>query len=218
MIDILVRSLKSDEDLGKSALESFIDLSQFNSEFFNDSACQIVKIIADIIRAKEFEVGTKSQASEIVLNLSEKMPAIMRKVNEMSLDFVPALFQLLTECEEDQEEWKLSLNDENGTGSDAYSIAVSAISRLSLQMKENFTLKAAAPLIQQCIAHQDWKIRQAGYLAIGLIAESCKDHFKKSIQESVTQVCQGIQDQHFRVQYASLSALANLLLQLSPEI
>lgn len=29
------------------------------------------------------------------------MPAIMRKVNEMSSDFVPALVQLLTECEED---------------------------------------------------------------------------------------------------------------------
>lgn len=29
----------------------------------------------------------------------------MRKVNEMSLEFVPALVQLLTQCEENQEEW-----------------------------------------------------------------------------------------------------------------
>ena len=52
-------------------------------------------------------------------------------------------------------------------------------------MKETFTLKATAPLIQQCISHQDWKIRQAGYILFGLIAESCKDHLKRNLDESI---------------------------------
>ena len=55
-----------------------------------------MKIVSDLVRAKEFELGTQSQAIEIILNLSEKIPAFMRKINEMSQDFVPALVQLLT--------------------------------------------------------------------------------------------------------------------------
>ena len=37
MISILIDSLKSEEELGKSALESFIDISQYHSEFLKDS-------------------------------------------------------------------------------------------------------------------------------------------------------------------------------------
>jgi len=42
---------------------------------------------------------------------------------------------LLTECEEDMDTWVESVDDEYGTGNDAYSAGVSAIERLSLVMK-----------------------------------------------------------------------------------
>jgi hypothetical protein len=38
LISVLIESLKSEEELGKSALESFIDISQYHPEFLKDSA------------------------------------------------------------------------------------------------------------------------------------------------------------------------------------
>lgn len=118
-----------------------------------------MKIISDVVRAKDFETGTRTQASEIVLNLTEHMPAMMRKVPEMKSEFFPAIFQLVTECEEDDQVWAATLEDEQGTGSDAYSTGVNAIARLSAQMKEKFTIDACSSLIESCLAHADWNVR-----------------------------------------------------------
>ena len=38
MISVLIESLKNEEELGKSALESFIDISQYHPEFLKDSS------------------------------------------------------------------------------------------------------------------------------------------------------------------------------------
>lgn len=99
--------------------------------FLKDQLNQLVKIVSDIVRTNTFETGTRTQASEIVLNLTEHMPATMRKVAEMKSEFFPAILQLVTECEEDMDTWKETLEDEQGTGNDAYSTGVSAIARLS---------------------------------------------------------------------------------------
>ena len=100
--------------------------------FLKDHLDAITKIVSDIVRTKEFETGTRTQACEVVLNLTEHMPAMMRKVPEMKADFFQAVVQLVTECEQDADTWKEMLEDEQGTGSDAYSTGVNAISRLSV--------------------------------------------------------------------------------------
>ena len=81
---------------------------------------------------KDFEEGTRSQAAEIVIALSMEIPATLRKIPEMKTDFVPALVQMVTECEEDDSVWAESKNDEYGTGNDTYSAGISAIERLSI--------------------------------------------------------------------------------------
>lgn len=218
MLAIIVDSLKVDEDQGKQALEKLVDLTQMHSQFWKDSISPLVKIVSDIVRVKDFEHGTRAQAAEVVLNLTEQMPAMMRKAPEMKSEFFPAIVQLVTECEEDTEVWAKSTDDELGTGSDAYSTGVSAIARLSLQMKEKFTIDASASLIQSCLAHADWNVRQAGFMTFGLIAEACKDWYRSNMEEVMTRVCHGIQEEHTRVKYARLAALALIMTQLSPQI
>jgi len=53
-------------------------------------------------------------------------------------------------------------------------------------------------------------------MTFGLIAEACKDYLKKNMDEAMQKVCQGMQDDHPRVKYARLSALAMILHELSP--
>ena len=105
MFVIIVDSLKVNEDLGRQALEKFVDLTQMHPQFLKDELKTLVKIISDIVRAKDFETGTRTQASEIVLNLTDDMPAMMRNVPEMKSEFFPAIVQLVTECEMDNQIW-----------------------------------------------------------------------------------------------------------------
>ena len=63
---------------------------------------------------------------------------------------------MLTECEQDNDVWEASIDDEAGTRSDPYSTGVSSITRLASQLKEKFTVEAASPLIADCLAQEAW--------------------------------------------------------------
>ena len=51
----------------------------------------LVKIISDVIKTKNFDEGTRSQAAEIILTLAEHIPAILRKTQEIKTEFFPTL-------------------------------------------------------------------------------------------------------------------------------
>ena len=146
-------------------------------------------MVSEIIQNKSFEDGTRSQAAEIVLTLAKEVPATLRKMKEMSSLFAPSLVQLVTECEEDNATWAESFDDEDGTGNSAYAAGISSIERLSVDLKDKFTLAAFDPLINTCIASEDWKIKQAGYMTFGLITESCKEPMKTKLEPVLTMAC-----------------------------
>jgi hypothetical protein len=50
----------------------------------------------------------------------------------MKTAFAPALVQLVTECEDDDEVWASSNNDEDETGNNVYSAGIGFIERLTL--------------------------------------------------------------------------------------
>ena len=49
-----------------------------------------VTVVGDIVRNDECEDSTKSQACEVILNLTEAMPAVLRKVDQVKTTFWPA--------------------------------------------------------------------------------------------------------------------------------
>jgi hypothetical protein len=107
-------------------------------------------------------------------------------MSEMSQMFAPALIQLVSECEEDESTWAETFDDEDGTGNTVYAAGISAIERLSLDLKDKFTLTTFDPLIQAKINSNDWKDQQAGYMTFGLITEACKDLVKTKLQDIMT--------------------------------
>jgi len=49
-----------------------------------------------------FEDSTRASATEVILALSNNMPASLRKIPETKSQLIPALAQMLTEVEEDE--------------------------------------------------------------------------------------------------------------------
>mgnify|MGYP006095179923 CR=1 FL=1 len=215
ILNIMVEALKSDETQGKLALESMVELTKAHPQAWKDTAGQLVEIVSQIITAKDFEEGTRSQAAEVVLTLASQSPASLRKLTQAKTLFFPALVQMLTECEEDDAVWAETDGDD-GTGNDVHSAAIAAIGRFSIDMKENFILEASSPVFQESLTHGDWKIRQAGYMTYGLVAEACRDFLKANLDSAMQTACKGLADENQRVRYAALSCVALVLTELSP--
>jgi hypothetical protein len=56
------------------------------------------------------------------------------------------------------------------------------------------------------------------YQIIGLIAEPCKESFKKTLDEQMPIISAGVMDPNIRVQHAALDSLGKLMAVLAPSI
>jgi hypothetical protein len=55
-----------------------VSLAQTHPQFLSPKISEVVKIVSHIVKMKDFEEGTRSQAAEVVLTLAEEVPAIVR--------------------------------------------------------------------------------------------------------------------------------------------
>lgn len=105
ILSTVVEALKENETQGRSAIESMIELTNIYPEVWKNHTQQLVNVVSQVIAQKNFEDGTRSAACEVVLALSSQMPASLRKIDETKSMFIPAIVQMMTEVEEDQETW-----------------------------------------------------------------------------------------------------------------
>jgi Importin repeat len=70
MLGTVVEALKEDEDQGRLALESMIELTNNCPEIWKKTTNQLVNVVSQVISQKSFENGTRSAATEIMLALS----------------------------------------------------------------------------------------------------------------------------------------------------
>lgn len=213
----VVEALKADENQGKMALESMVELTNSHPEIWKGNASQLVNVISQVMTNKDFDNGTRAAATEVVAALSEQMPATLRKTEEIKTMFFPALAQMLMEVEEDESTWADMTDVEEEMSKNPSSTAVSVIGRLSNDLGEKTTLAACQPLISEFTKSENWVQRQAGFIMLGLIAEACKESMLKNMEEAMKMACSGIVDTNVRVRYAGLSATALLLTELAPK-
>ena len=70
ILNIVVEALKENEDQGRLALESMIELTNTCPEIWKKSTNQLVNVISQVMMQKNFENGTRSAATEVILALS----------------------------------------------------------------------------------------------------------------------------------------------------
>ena len=123
------------------------------------------------------------------------------------------------ELPDDMASWLEEAEDFDKLGSDPVSTASSSISRLAEDIGEKTTLSCCQPIIAESVRAADAPLqRQAGYVLLGLIAETCKESFAKNLAEAMQMASAGVQDPDQRVRYAALGALSALMQQLSPYV
>lgn len=147
LLNTVVDALKTNEEQGKRALESMIELTNTHPEIWKNNTNLLINVMSQIITQTTFEDLTRSSATEVILTLSQQMPASLRKAEETKTMLFPALIQLMTEVPEDLNEWVIS-NEEKITGqTDPFNTAINGINTLSANLQEKTVLAAVTPLI-----------------------------------------------------------------------
>ena len=216
LLSTVVEALKTDEDQGKMALTSMVELTSIHSELWKDCVGQIVEIASQIMGTAQFEDGTRAVALEIVISLSQHIPAQLRKSDVTRTVLFPTFFRMMAELDDDVDTW-LETRDEDETGrTDAFSVGKDGLNNLSVFMKEKVTMASCMGIIQEGTMSSDWKLKVAGLYGLGIIAEACKESMTSNMEEVIKKACTGLMDEHPRVRYAALSCLALLVSELAP--
>lgn len=114
LLDVVIVVMKQDESQGQQSLEFMIELTQTHPDIWADSVSELIFVVAEVMKNREFEDATRQSASEIVLALSENAAAMLRKFPDQLKDqFFPAIAFMMTEVDyaDDLEGW-YELKDE----------------------------------------------------------------------------------------------------------
>lgn len=221
ILDIVIDVLRLDEDKGKQSLESLIELTQNHGDIWSLVMPKLLFIVSQILQNKSFEDSTRQSALEIIGSMAEGVPQLLRKsLADLKQHLFPSLMHMLAQpmYEDSIEEWKDYIEEEIQARNDPASVAADNINRIASFIGEKTIIACSTHLIKEAIEQKDkWQLRQAGYLFLGMISDTCQDMFKKNLDEIIRMAASGLIDPHPRVRYEALTALGLLLTELAPE-
>lgn len=120
--------------------------------------------------------------------------------------------------EDSIEEWKEYVEEEIQARNDPASVAADNINRIASFLGEKTMINCSTQIIKEAIEQKDsWQLRQAGYLFLGMISDTCAELFKKSMDEIMKMSASGLLDPHPRVRYEAMTSLGLLLTELAPD-
>lgn len=100
--------------------------------------------------------------------------------------FFPAIFIMLTEVENNVADWAERMEEElHGDKDSVDSIAADALERLSEQLGEKTITQCCMHMIIEGAGNSSWQYRQAAFVFLGMIAESCEKFFQKNFTDAV---------------------------------
>ena len=158
ILNTVVEALQENEDQGRSALESMVELTNACPELWKTNTPLLVNVVSQVLGQKTFDDGTRSVATEVVLALSSQMPAALRKAEETRTMLIPVVVQMLTEVEEDMDVWASTPEEKEGAvgHTDPHHVAINAINCLSNDLGEKAVFGVFSGLIQQCVKATQW--------------------------------------------------------------
>ncbi len=107
IIETLVNALKNDLEKGKLALQSINNLCEAYPKLWKDKLELFIEVCCQILQEKSFDEGVKEPTLQIILTMTSKTPAFMRKSDAFNKTFLPLIFSLMLDvnCPNDIEAW-----------------------------------------------------------------------------------------------------------------
>ncbi|KAK6112808.1 HEAT repeats family protein [Brugia pahangi] len=162
----------------------------------------------------------RHSALEVMVSLCENATGMVKK---KASSFIPALLEqcldLMTELDDDTEEWLNCDNADEDSGEDNAGIGESSLDRISCSLGGKFVLNSFLHIVPRMMQDvENWKNRHAAIMGISTIGEGCKRQMEPLIEEIVNNVLPFLGDSHPRVRYAACNALGQMSSDFSPTL
>ena len=223
LIEIILNNLlvliSQDEESGKIVLDSLNYLTDTHPKFWKGKIEIFIDIVCKIEMEKKIKSTIRSSALELVYSLTKKIPAVLRKSNNFLNIFIPLLFQLLLEIDNENniQNWEKMIDEDESDREEMFYIVKSGIERLSIDLGGKFFMETTVKYIQKFLQSQNWIEIHAGFFVLACMAEGCSKVFNSHLLELMNFISTGLVNAHPRVRYAALVAFCALLKETAPK-
>ena len=228
MLSALIETLKYEngqakvdieDSKGKAALETLIEIVDQHPKFWKGKTDTIINIVNEISKGKIFQNQIRECALELVYSLAKNSASSIKKSANFKNIFIPLLFNLMLEIDNENDETKWEKNyEENEEDRDEMFYAVrDSFDRLAIDLGGEFFMSATADYIKKFMNSSNWIEVHASYTAMAFMGEGCKDSFSKNLKEFLQFISTGLTHKHPRVRYAALYAFGSVLKSTAPK-
>ena len=228
MLNTLVATLKYENEQkntdianskGKAALETLIEIIDQHPKFWKGKADPIILIVNEISKAKIFQNQIRECSLELVYSLAKSTPSAIKKSQQFKSTFIPLLFSLMLEVdnENDEKKWEKNMEEDEAESDEMFYAVRDSFDRLSLDLGGDYFMGATAEYIKKYLASQNWVEVHAAFTAMAFMSEGCKDSYSKNLKEFLQYISNGLVHQHPRVRYAALFAFGSVLKSTAPK-
>ena len=204
---------------GKAALEAMIEIIDQHPKFWKGKTDTIINIVNEISKGKIFPNQIRECALELVYSLAKSTPSAIKKSASFKNIFLPLLFNLMLEIDNENDETKWEKNfEENEEDRDEMFYAVrDAFDRLAIDLGGDYFMSATADYIKKFMNSSNWIEVHASYTAMAFMSDGCKESFSKNLKEFLQFISTGLLHKHPRVRYAALFAFGSVLKSTAPK-
>ena len=228
MLSALVSTLKyenekKDVDIadskGKAALETMIEIIDQHPKFWKGKEDTIITIVNEISKGKIFKNQIRECALELVYSLAKSTPSSIKKSGQFKQLFIPLLFNLMLEVdnENDEKKWEKNIEENEAEFDEMFYAVRDSFDRLALDLGGDYFMGATAEYIKKYLSSSNWVEVHAAFTAMAYMSEGCKDSYSKNIKELLQFINTGLTHQHPRVRYAALFAFGSVLKSTAPK-
>ena len=228
MLSALVETLRHEnaqgnidiaESKGKAALETMIEIIDQHPKFWKGKTDTIINIVNEISKGKIFQNQIRECALELVYSLAKSSPSAIKKSNNFKNIFLPLLFNLMLEIdnENDEQKWEKSAEENEADRDEMFYAVRDSFERLALDLGGDYFMSATADYIKKFMSSQNWVEVHAAYTAMAYMGDGCKESFSKNLKEFLQYISTGLLHKHPRVRYAALFAFGSVLKSTAPK-
>lgn len=196
-MNLIILTLPLDEDYCDTILKSVQDLAEKCTYILKRHFDYVFRLFVETMLKNEVEEGRRRLCLEIIVSLAEAIPSTIRKRGKQYLpQIVNHLLLMMTDLEDDLEEWSNSDEVENEDYDSNVVVGETSLDRLATALGGKTFLPLALQNISNMCKNENWKFQYAGLMAIATIGEGCHDQMLPLLNDIVNGILPFLDDNH----------------------
>jgi len=209
MMSVLISALeKGEEIVVQEGLKTLVEVVEEHPKFLIGYLEGLWQLMNQIASATNLEDDTRMLGIELLLTVSEKNPAAVRKHTQIVEAIVTSAISLIAEGSEIEEE---DLDPTQNPDEDLSEMGQEALIRFTKSLGAKAVIPCAFAQVQVFIQDADWRKRRAGLLAIAMVSERGGKFFFEKMTQIVNMVLPFlVKEPHSRVRLTAVHVLGLL--------